>query len=118
ALKEKLSILEEYHTAYFVISAEELEKYSNQQGDTEGLVNYALSIGGINLAATIIEKHDCVKLSFRSVGNFSVNDLASKYFSGGGHKNAAGGMSTLSIREVEQKFLGLLPNYREKIAKA
>lgn len=118
ALKEKLHVLEEFHTAYFVISVEELEKYSNQQGDTEGLVNYALSIESIHLAATIIEKHDCVKLSFRSAGNFSVNDLAAKYFSGGGHKNAAGGMSTLSIKEVEQKFLGLLPVYKEKIAKA
>jgi bifunctional oligoribonuclease and PAP phosphatase NrnA len=71
-------------------------------------VNYALSIEGINFAALMIERPDAVKLSFRSRGEFSVNEFARKYFDGGGHKNAAGGKSDLDLIETENKFLDIL----------
>jgi phosphoesterase RecJ-like protein len=98
-----------------VISAEELKEYQSQTGDTEGIVNYALSIEGVVFAAIIIEKGDKVKMSFRSVGSFSVNEFAQKHFEGGGHKNAAGGVSALSLEETTKKFLELLPLYRQAL---
>lgn len=110
ALQEKLKILPEYRTAYFVITLQELKDFNTQMGDTEGLVNYAISLADIDLAALIVERVDCVKISFRSVGNLAVNELAEKHFYGGGHKNAAGGSCNLSVAEVEQKLLNLLPN--------
>ena len=115
ALKEKLTVLPEYRTAYFKITADELSLYSNQLGDTEGLVNYALSIKDVIFAATIIEKADCVRMSFRSMGDFAVNNFAQAHFSGGGHKNASGGTSNLSIEETEKLFLDLLPDYKDKL---
>lgn len=115
ALSNKLIVLPEYSTAYFAISAEELRQFNSQTGDTEGLVNYALSIEGITLAAVIIDRKDGVKISFRSIGLFSVNDFSSKHFEGGGHKNAAGGKSELSLEDTVHKFLNLLPYYKEEL---
>lgn len=115
ALSERLEILEEYNTAYFAISAEDLSKFSSRTGDTEGLVNYALSIQGITMAAIIIERDDAVKLSFRSIGDFAVNELAAKHFEGGGHKNAAGGISRVGMKETVEKFLKLLPEYKKQL---
>lgn len=115
ALSEKLMVLNEYGVAYFAISAEELKRFNSQTGDTEGLVNYALSMEGITLAAIIIERPEGVKMSFRSSNDFSVNDFARNHFSGGGHKNAAGGLSKLSLKETEEKFLALLPQYKDSI---
>jgi bifunctional oligoribonuclease and PAP phosphatase NrnA len=117
ALSEKLVVLPEYKTAYFVITADELKKFNSRTGDTEGLVNYALSIEGITMAAVIIDRPDGIRLSFRSIGKFAVNDLAAKHFDGGGHKNAAGGSSELSLEETEKKFLKLLPLYKEQLHK-
>ncbi len=114
-LANKMYLLPEYKTCYIVISAEELQQYHSQTGDTEGIVNYALSIEGVVLAAIIIEKGGKVKMSFRSVGNFSVNDFAQQHFQGGGHRNAAGGISELSLQETTQKFLDLLPLYQHEL---
>jgi bifunctional oligoribonuclease and PAP phosphatase NrnA len=116
ALSQKLTIEERYHCAYFVISNEELKAFNSQNGDTEGLVNYALSIEGICFAAIIIEKDDMVKLSFRSSGDFSVNEFAAKHFEGGGHKNAAGGKSALSLQKTIEKFLQILPTYTQDLS--
>lgn len=117
ALSTKLQILAEYHTAYIVITNKELKQFHAQTGDTEGWVNYALSIEGIVFAAIIIEREDAVKLSFRSIGNFKVNQFAQDHFQGGGHKNAAGGKSDKSLQETLDKFLSLLPQYKEEIYK-
>jgi phosphoesterase RecJ-like protein len=108
ALSEKLRILRKKKTAYFAIDKDELERFHSKTGDTEGLVNYALSIEGINFAALIIERPDSVKLSFRSRGDFSVNEFARRYFEGGGHKNAAGGKSDLGLEDTEKKFLDIM----------
>jgi phosphoesterase RecJ-like protein len=116
-LNEKLHILPEYRTAYITLSAEDLKKYSSQTGDTEGLVNYGLSIKGIQLSVLISDRKENIKLSFRSLGDFSVNDLARKHFNGGGHRNAAGGQTTLTLEQTLQKFLDLLPQYKEDLLK-
>lgn len=112
-LSKKLIVLPEYHTAYITLSNEELHMFQVETGDTEGFVSYPLSIKGVIMAAIIIERKDQVKLSFRSVGNFSVNEFARKHFEGGGHKNAAGGKSELSLDETETYFVSLLPQYKE-----
>lgn len=116
-LGEKLQVLPEYRTAYITLSAEDLKKFSSQTGDTEGLVNYGLSIKGIKLSVLISDRKDNIKLSFRSLGDFSVNDLARKHFNGGGHRNAAGGQTTLTLDETLKKFLNLLPEYKADLLK-
>ncbi len=108
ALSERLVVLPDYRTAYFALSKEDLKKYDYSTGDSEGLVSYALSIDGIVLAATLIERENGVKMSFRSVGDFSVNQFAREHFNGGGHKNAAGGRSSESLSEVVRRFEDLL----------
>lgn len=108
ALAEKLHVDEENKVAYFVIAENDFQNFRLKQGDTEGLVNYALSIKGMLVAAIIIEKGDEIKLSFRSVGDIAVNKFAEEYFMGGGHKNASGGASEGSLQETEKKFKELI----------
>jgi phosphoesterase RecJ-like protein len=115
ALSEKLVVLPEYRTAYFAITAEELKRFESQTGDTEGLVNYALSIEGIVMGVLMVDRTEAVKMSFRSVGDFSVNQFARDNFNGGGHKNAAGGRSDIGLVATEQKLLSLLPQYAQQI---
>ncbi|MDL5050879.1 bifunctional oligoribonuclease/PAP phosphatase NrnA [Oscillatoria amoena NRMC-F 0135] len=117
-LSEKLIVLPEFNTAYITLSQQELKRFGSQTGDTEGFVNYGLSIKGIRLSVMIYERKDEIKLSFRSLGDFSVNEFARKYFDGGGHKNAAGGQSKLSLEATTQKFLDLLPEYRKQLTTA
>jgi bifunctional oligoribonuclease and PAP phosphatase NrnA len=112
-LAHKLQVLNEFKTAYMTLSRGELREYSSRTGDTEGLVNYGLSVKDIVLSVLIYERKDgSVKLSFRSLGNFSVNEMAKKHFDGGGHRNAAGGQSSLSLEETLKKFIEILPSYR------
>lgn len=111
-IKDKLQVFPEFRTALITLSKEELERYKVGTGDSEGVVNYALSINGIKLAALIIERPDRVKLSLRSKGEFPANEVAKKYFEGGGHRNAAGGQSELSLKDTEEKFKQLLPEYK------
>ena len=91
SLSEKLEIICNGKVAYIVLTRKDLLNHNYRKGDTEGIVNYALSILGVNMAVLIIETKDRIKFSFRSSGNFSVHKFANKYFRGGGHKNAAGG---------------------------
>jgi bifunctional oligoribonuclease and PAP phosphatase NrnA len=108
ALSRRLVILPELQTAYFTISKKDLKKYNSQTGDTEGLVNYALSLDGIKIAALFTERKDAVKISFRSTEDVSVNKFAAMFFQGGGHKNASGGKSDLSLEETAEKFEKLI----------
>jgi phosphoesterase RecJ-like protein len=114
-LNEKLKVLPEYKFAYITLTDAELKKYRSKTGDTEGMVNYALAVDGVVMAAILIDRNDEIRLSFRSIGNFSVRDLASKYFNGGGHRNAAGGRTKLSLTETEQKLISILPQYRQQL---
>jgi phosphoesterase RecJ-like protein len=111
-LVNRLQVLHEYNTAIIAVTHEDLEKYDVITGDTEGVVNYALSISNVHLAAFIVERKDKVKLSLRSKGEFPANDICKKYFSGGGHRNAAGGVSTGSLEQVVEQFKLILPKYK------
>ena len=117
-LKDKLIVNREFNTAYIAISQDELREYDSKTGDTEGLVNYALSIEGIVFAAVFIDRGVAVKISFRSVGDFSVSDFSRRHFDGGGHHNAAGGISYLALDATVERFLGLLPEYKEQLTGA
>lgn len=112
-LSNKLEVLYEFNTAIISVNKQELEQYDVATGDTEGIVNYGLSIEGIRLAAFIVERTDKVKLSLRSTGEFPANEICKKYFNGGGHRNAAGGTSTESLAEVIKQFKLILPEYKK-----
>ena len=115
SLSERLYVIEESNTAYIVLSEKDQENFEYQTGDTEGLVNYGLSIKGVNMAAIFIEKDHRIKMSFRSIGDFSVSSLARDYFSGGGHKNAAGGISEESLEATIEKFKHLVSKHTNEL---
>lgn len=109
-LSEKLKMLPRQQAAYISLSAADLMRFNHQVGDTEGVVNYAMSIENINLAALFIEKEDHIKISFRSAGKVDVNQLARNHFNGGGHRNAAGGKSYLNLKDTTNLFEEILKN--------
>lgn len=117
ALNNKLKVIKDLRTAYFWISSKDLKKYNSKTGDTEGLVNYALSLKGIVFSAVIIERPETIRISLRSKGEFSVNDFAKDHFSGGGHPNAAGGKSDLSLEETVTKFEEIVKSYKKQLNK-
>ncbi len=114
-ISNKLEILREYNTAIITVTRQELNDYKIITGDTEGIVNYALSINGIRLAAFIIERTDKVKLSLRSTGDFPANEICKKYFNGGGHRNAAGGASVKDLSSTVQEFKEILKEYKTQL---
>ena len=114
-LNEKLLLYPENNSAIISLTAEELERFKFQKGDTEGFVNYALAIQGIKFAVFIAEKEGVVKLSLRSKGNFAVNEIANQYFEGGGHTNASGGVSQLCVNETIKKVEKIINKYKEKL---
>jgi len=116
-LSKKMVVLPEYRTIYMMLTQEELKQFNTQTGDTEGLVNYGLSIEGIRLSVLMYDRKEEIKLSFRSLGSFPANEIARQYFEGGGHRNAAGGSSKLSLEATLQKFLSILPAYQEQLNK-
>jgi len=103
-LLNRMEVFYEYNTALIAITQQDLYKYDIKTGDTEGLVNYPLSIEGIKMAAIIIDRGEERKCSFRSKGSFDVNTFARKYFNGGGHYNAAGGNSKDTLEKVIADF--------------
>jgi bifunctional oligoribonuclease and PAP phosphatase NrnA len=107
-LQSRMEVFYEYNAALISIPWKDLVRYEIKTGDTEGLVNYPLSIQGIRMAALIIDRDEEVKCSFRSKGDFDVNTFARKYFDGGGHFNAAGGRSTDTLEVTVQRFLNAL----------
>ncbi len=115
AITKRLVVREDLQTAYFVISKKDLKKYQSQTRDTEGLVNYALSLDGVKLAALFSEREDGTKISFRSSVDVAVNKFAAAHFGGGGHKNAAGGKSSLSLKKTVARFESLVQEYQEEL---
>ena len=115
ALSQRLTFLPEYKTAYIAINAYDLKRFNSQTGDTEGLVNYALSLENVVLGVLITERKEGIKLSLRSKGDFSVNEIAKKHFNGGGHRNAAGGSSELPFDDTIRKFENILTEYKEEL---
>jgi bifunctional oligoribonuclease and PAP phosphatase NrnA len=114
-LSNKLEVFYEYNTAVINVTSQELKRFNITTGDTEGLVNYPLSIQGIRMAAIVIDRDEERKWSFRSKGNFDVNTFARKYFSGGGHFNAAGGSSKKSIPETLQDFYKAIEENKQEL---
>ena len=116
-LSEKMEIFPEFRTALIWLSAEELKLFDFHPGDTEGFVNYPLSVRGVVFSAFFMEKHDHVKISFRSKGSFATNDFSGVHFNGGGHRNASGGETKLSMEEALAIFRALLPQYSDRLEK-
>ncbi len=110
-LSNRLRIYKEKHSAIISLNAKELNDFGFKNGDTEGFVNYALAIKGIKFAAFIAEKEGIVKLSLRSKGNIKVNEIAKEHFNGGGHINAAGGVSQTSVDETIIKIEKIINNF-------
>ena len=115
-----LHLIPELHTAYITLTQSELDENNFRKGDTEGFVNYALSVKGIVFAVIFIEnkQESIVKISFRSKGTFSVNDFARNHYSGGGHINAAGGKSSQDLNKTINEFISILPRYKNELANA
>jgi phosphoesterase RecJ-like protein len=114
-LLNRMEVFYEYNTALITIPQSDLIKFNVKTGDTEGLVNFPLSIKGIKLAAVIIDRGDERKSSFRSKGGFDVNTFARKYFNGGGHFNAAGGKNNEPLEDVVRKFKAAIEENKEQL---
>lgn len=117
-LKDKLTVLPDFHAAYIAITKDEIKEYQVDTGDTEGIVNFALALTGIVLGVVVIDRTEMVKLSFRSLGDFDVNTFARSYFEGGGHKNASGGKSDVSLENTVERLLDAISENKNQLAEA
>lgn len=115
AFLNRMTVLPEFKTAVMAIPKTDIYKFELKTGDTEGLVNYLLSIEGIKFAAIVIDREEERKWSFRSKGNFDVNIFARTHFEGGGHANAAGGRSSKSLDETLNDFKTIIENYKSQL---
>ena len=115
SISNKMEVLDDFATAIISLDKEELASFNYQIGDTEGVVNYPLSMKKMVMSVLVTERQGVIRLSFRSKGNFSVHELAQKYFNGGGHTNAAGGTLSCSMEEALSLLHRILPEYREKL---
>ena len=111
-LNEKLKLVKNNQVAYIMVGQAEIKKFNLQSGDSESLVNYPFKIEGVKVSVYFSEEPDRVKISFRSRGEVDVNSFARTFFEGGGHRNAAGGMSTASLANTEKKFLEALESLK------
>lgn len=114
---QNLKIVSHLNTAYITLSQEDLDACNYQKGDTEGIVNYALSLQDVVFAAIFIERKNegLIKISLRSKSDFDVNLFSRNHFGGGGHKNAAGGKSDISLIETECHFLSIIEDYKNEL---
>lgn len=117
-LYNRLEILDEYYTGIITLTKEDYEKYNISRGDTEGIVNFLLKLKNVKLAAFIHEQPTITKLSLRSKGEFSVQEIAKLHFKGGGHKNASGGSSYRGLKATVKEFKALLPKYKAQLESA
>lgn len=115
ALLNRMEVLYEYNTSLMYITRADLQKFDIKTGDTEGLVNYLLTIQGIKLGAIVIDRDEERKWSFRSKGDFDVNTFARTHFEGGGHKNAAGGRSSDSLENTVKTFKEIIKEYHNQL---
>lgn len=113
SINDKMEVLDDYAVAIISLNKIELERFNHQVGDTEGVVNFPLSIKKIKMSVLVTERQDQIRLSFRSKGDFSVHEVAHKHFKGGGHTNAAGGSTTTTMEEAIAKLKSILPEYKE-----
>ncbi|NCT94655.1 MAG: bifunctional oligoribonuclease/PAP phosphatase NrnA [Chitinophagaceae bacterium] len=115
ALLNRMDVLYEYNTALMYITSADLRRFEIKTGDTEGLVNYLLTIQGIKLGALVIDRDEERKWSFRSKGDFDVNSFAREHFEGGGHKNAAGGRDSENLETTVKKFRAVIKDYYNQL---
>lgn len=113
-LKNKIRYFPDLNIAIVSINKSDFIKYNIQSGDTDGIINYALLLKGVNLAISLIERNSLVKMSFRSKNNVSASDFAKEYFAGGGHFNAAGGISKLSMEDTFKKVINVVTLHNKK----
>lgn len=114
-LCNRLEVLYEYNTALMYVYKQDLYKYDIKTGDTEGLVNYLLTIEGIKFGAIVIDREEERKWSFRSKGNFDVNTFARLHFEGGGHKNASGGRTDDNVEDTVKRFKQTIKQYEQEL---
>jgi len=114
-INDKLLLYPENNSAIISLTNEELNRFNFKKGDTEGIINYALAVKGVIFAVLIVQREGIVKLSLRSKGNFKVNLIANKFFNGGGHQNAAGGISNLGVEETIEKVKEIIEIYKEEL---
>lgn len=115
SISNKMEVLDEYATAIISLNREELARFDYQVGDTEGIVNYPLSMKKIRMSVLVTERQGVIRFSFRSKGLFSVHELANKHFNGGGHTNAAGGTLTCSMEDALAQLHQILNEYKEQL---
>ncbi len=117
-LNNRMKVFPQYHAAYLYLTKDDQKQFNFKKGDSEGFVNYPLSIKNIHFSAFFTENDDHVKVSFRSKGSFPVNRFSEKNFNGGGHLNAAGGEIYVPLQEAVDSFEALLPVYEEQLKKS
>jgi phosphoesterase RecJ-like protein len=115
AISNRMIVWDSYHTALIYLTREDLKKHNYKVGDIEGVVNYPLMMEKINMSVLLTERDRQIRVSFRSKGDFSVNDLARKHFNGGGHRNAAGGRMSISIDETIDRIHTVLADYKKEL---
>lgn len=115
-LINRMEILPEYHTGIIWLTKQDYEEFDIQRGDTEGIVNYLLSMKDIRLAVFIHNQPTVVKISMRSKGDLDVQEICRKHFNGGGHKNASGAFSFDSLKATMDKLKSILPEYSNQLA--
>ena len=115
AISNRMIVWDDLHTSLIYLTKADLIKFNFEVGDTEGVVNYPLMMKKVNLSILITEKDNKLRLSFRSKGNFSVNDLARKHFNGGGHRNASGGNVNKKVNELIDELKVVLVDYSKEL---
>jgi phosphoesterase RecJ-like protein len=113
SINNRMEIIEDCATAIIALNKSDLDKFNYQTGDTEGVVNFPLSMDKIKMSVLVTERQDQIRFSFRSKGDFSVHELAQKHFKGGGHTNAAGGTLTCSFDEAVAILKSVIPEYKD-----
>jgi phosphoesterase RecJ-like protein len=114
-IREKLEVIKDLRCGIIALEKEDLNRFGIQLGDTEGLVNYPLWIKDVVVSALITPKQKEVKLSLRSKGNFSVEKICREHFGGGGHRNASGGSSQLSVNETREKLISIFARSKNEL---
>lgn len=116
-ISNKMTVMNEYNTAFISLTKKELEEFNYQVGDLEGVVNYPLMIDNVKMSVLITERQGVIRFSFRSKGDFSVHEVSRAHFNGGGHTNAAGGTLDCTLEEAVKKFVDVVPLYKSLLTK-
>ena len=114
-LSQRMKIYPEYKASLIYLSKEDQKQFTITKGDTEGFVNYPLSIKDILFSVFIREDDELVKISLRSQGTFPCNEFAADFFNGGGHLNASGGEFYGEIEDAILRFEEGLEKYVDKL---